>query len=74
MIEACVILFFLTTILFFFVLIRGIILEWDYFKPVLIDILKLIGFGILYIMLIIGAVNSPDYVPKFYEYANSLFG
>jgi len=73
MIEACVMFFLATSILFFFVLIRGIILEWDYFKPVLIGILKWIGFGILYIMLIIGAVNSPDYVPKYYEYVNSLF-
>lgn len=63
-IPLCVIFFVIVLIVFLYIMIKGIIYDWAFFKPLLIYSVQGILMGCMAIMLLIGAVNLPDYVSK----------
>lgn len=60
----CVILFIIFLLTFAYIMIKGIIYDWEFFKPLLIYCIQGILVGCMTIMIMIGAVNLPDYISK----------
>lgn len=62
----CVIFFVIVLLGCTYIMIKGIIYDWEFFKPLLFSILQGIILACMYIIFIAGAVNLPEYVSKYF--------
>lgn len=62
----CVIFFVIVLLVCTYIMIKGIIYDWEFFKPLLFSILQGIILACIYIICIVGAVNLPEYVSKYF--------
>lgn len=64
----CVIFFVIVTLGCTYIMIKGIIYDWEFFKPILLWMVQGIILGCTIIIFMTGAVNLPDYVSKWLEF------
>ena len=60
-----VIFFVIVLLVCTYIMVKGIIYDWAFFKPLLFSILQGIILACMYITFIAGAVNLPEYVSKY---------
>jgi len=65
-VPLCVLIFVIVLLGFTFIIIKGIITDWEFFKPFLISVVQGILLSIFMIMFMIGGMNAPFYIPKLF--------
>jgi hypothetical protein len=65
-VPLCVLIFVIVLLGFTFIIIKGIITDWEFFKPFLISVVQGILLSIGMIMFMIGGMNAPFYIPKLF--------
>jgi hypothetical protein len=65
-VPLCVLIFVIVVLVFTFIIIKGIINDWAFFKPFLISVVQGILLSIGMILFMIGGINAPFYIPKLF--------
>jgi hypothetical protein len=65
-VPLCVLIFVIVVLVFTFIIIKGIITDWEFFKPFLISVVQGILLSIGMILFMIGGINAPFYIPKLF--------